>query len=197
MMGALGEKARVQMAKQALDSDLGTAMLDIVARGEYELMQSVMDLQDAADLPDEQCLSQTVHPDDRREQLRGVAHAKLQGRFREWWVENCTDLDHAEDAAQKVGVDWDEQVAKWADLLRAQGAEGSDEALARTYVHRRYGVGLEEFRTLVVEWPEGDEDEPSREAREIRNVFVSGVEASKATIDAVTAELEGGESDGT
>lgn len=190
LMNAMPDSGKRAMAQKLLTSKMGNALLDIVARAEYHLVESVVDLQAAADLPDEQRIAGAVPPADRREQLRALALAKLDGRFPEWWVANCSGLENAGEAAEKVGVDWEDQKERWADLMRENDAEGETDVLAGSYVRSRYGCTLQQFREIVVEWPEGGEDEQPREAKEMRAVAAGGISRAQETIDAVTAELE-------
>ncbi|MFC6953533.1 hypothetical protein [Halorubellus litoreus] len=192
LLDAMPGSTKRGMAQKLLTSEMGNALLDIVARAEHQLVESVVDLQRAADLADEERIERVIPPEDRREQLRSLALAKLEGRFPEWWVVNCSGVDNAEEATEKVGVDWEAQKARWADLVRENGAEGDDVVLAESYCQRRYGCSLKQFRHLVVEWPEGDDGGEPREAREMRAVAVGGLSQAKETIDAVTAELDGG-----
>jgi len=193
MMGMMPDGAKRQMARKMLDSEMTQAALQIVAHAEHELISSVVDLQAAADLPDEQRIDVVPAPEDRQAQLRQIVEAKLDGRFREWWVANCSGLDNAEEAAEKVDVEWSEQKGRWADLLRENGAEGETDALADSYVRSRYGCTAEEFRRLVVEWPEGDDGERSREAEQLKQAVASGLLVANQGIQAVTEELRGGD----
>ncbi|MFD1645571.1 hypothetical protein [Haloarchaeobius litoreus] len=185
--------AKRKMARKMLDSTMGQSMLQIVAHAEHELISSVVDLQSAADLADEQRVQVVPDPEDRQAQLRQIVEAKLDGRFPEWWVVNCSGLDNAEEAAEKVDVDWHEQKERWAELLRENGTEGETDTLAASYVRSRYDCTLDEFRTLVVDWPDGGEDERSREAEQLKQAVASGLSVANQGIQTVTEELEGDE----
>jgi len=195
MMGVMPAGAKRQMARQMarkmLDSEMTQAALQIVAHAEHELISSVVDLQAAADLEDDQRIDAVPAPEDRQAQLRQIVDAKLDGRFREWWVANCSGLDNAEEAAEKVDVEWSEQKERWADLLHENGTEGETDALANSYVRSRHGCTAEEFHRLVVDWPEGDEGERSREAEQLKQAVASGLLVANQGIQAVTEELRG------
>ncbi len=193
MMGMMPSGAKRKMARKMLDSTMGQSMLQIVAHAEHELISSVVDLQSAADLADEQRVQVVPDPEDRQAQLRQIVEAKLDGRFPEWWVVNCSGLDNAEEAAEKVDVDWHEQKERWAELLRENGTEGETDTLAASYVRSRYDCTLDEFRTLVVDWPDGGEDERSREAEQLKQAVASGLSVANQGIQTVTEELEGDE----
>ncbi|WP_256299928.1 hypothetical protein [Haloarchaeobius salinus] len=182
---------RQKLARKLLDSEMGQAMLQIVAHAEHELISSVVDLQDAADLEDNQRIDVVPEPEDRQEQLRQLVEAKLDGRFREWWVANCSGLENAEEAASKVDVDWQAQKQRWADLLRQNGTEGDTDTLAASYVRSRYGCTLDEFHETVVDWPEGSENDHPREAEEMKAAIAAGVIEANQGVQRVTEELRG------
>ncbi|WP_435349007.1 hypothetical protein [Haloarchaeobius sp. HRN-SO-5] len=196
MMAALSDGMKRRMARQMLDSRMGTAMLDIVARAEHELVSSVIDLQEAADLADDHRIQSLPTPEDRKAQIRQVVAAKLDGRFPQWWVANCSGLDNADEAAEKADIDdWQAQKERWADLLRENGTDGDTDQLAASYVRSRYGCTLDEFEQVVVEWPENAEGENSREAEAMKAVVAAGVSEANQGIQRVTATLQEGEPD--
>ncbi|WP_435358455.1 hypothetical protein [Haloarchaeobius sp. DFWS5] len=197
MMGAMTDGMKRKMARKMLNSRMGDATLNIVATAEVELVSSVAELQEAAGFDDEERITAMPTVEDRKAQIQHVVEAKLNGRFRQWWVTHCSGLENADEAAQKVGLDdWQAQLERWADLLRENGTEGETDALAGAYVRSRYGCTLSEFETLVVEWPEGDENANSREAEEMKGVIAAGVTKANEGIERVTEELREGETDG-
>ncbi|WP_435332847.1 hypothetical protein [Haloarchaeobius sp. TZWWS8] len=197
MMGAaITDGMKRQLARKLLDSQMGAATLNIVATAEHELVSSVVDLQSAAGLDDDECITVVPPKQDRKEQIRQVVEAKLDGRFPSWWVAHISGLENAEEAAEKADIDdWNAQKRRWADLLRENGTEGETDELAGAYVRSRYGCTLEEFRSLVVEWPERTESENSRQAEELKAVIAAGVLKANQGIERVTVELQEGETD--
>ncbi|WP_435362758.1 hypothetical protein [Haloarchaeobius sp. DYHT-AS-18] len=192
MMGAaMTDGMKRRLAQKMLDSRMGESVLNIISGAENELVSSVVDLQAAADLDDEERIGMLPSPEDRKEQIRQVIEAKLEGRFPEWWVTHVSGLENAGEAAEKADIDdWEAQKERWADLLRENGTEGETDQLAGSYVRSRYGCTLDEFEEIVVEWPDQTEDQNSRQAEEMKAVIASGVLMANQGIEQVTAELE-------
>lgn len=177
-----------ETVKRLLKSEKGAAALSILVEAEQTLIASVLEQHetlgiteiDTSDLPSK---------DDRVSQLQAVALAKIEGRFPAHFVETYFDgrLDHASEAAQFADLDDDEWTAKkaeWAASLRDQGVDGGDEELARAHARTRYGIDLDEFEALVVNWPDG------RETDELKGILASGVQLANEGINETTRILE-------
>lgn len=177
-----------ETAKRILKSDQAKAAFSAIAETETTLIKSVreqhetigLDTLDDDDLPSKA---------DRVTQLQQLVLAKIEDRFPAHVVETyCGDrLDHADEAADFAAIpdeEWTAQKETWAEEYRDAGYEGSDEELARAHVRSRYGVDLDVFEALVVNWPEG------REAAELRNILASGLEMANEGINRTTAVLE-------
>jgi hypothetical protein len=177
------------VAKRALEWRLATAALDVLCGFEERLIEASLSLEDAAGIDTEE--RDVVMPAElRREQLREATKAKLEGEFREWWVKNIANVERAEEAAEKVGVDWSIQKEWWAYTERQAGEEGSDDELAAQHVAERYDCSLDEFRELVVEWPEDGLQGRSREAFEWQQLVAGRAEEALASIEAVAENLD-------
>jgi hypothetical protein len=120
--------------------------------------------------------------------------ARFEQRVTEWWVENHAPMERREDAAQFAdmgGDEWQAQIEDWADRARQQaGVDGPDRKVVDTMLRNTYGVGLDEFEELVVEWPVGDEDERGRRVQVMRDVFATPVEQVERTIRDATEAID-------
>jgi hypothetical protein len=185
--GNLGARGKRQFAKRFLESDQGAAVLEILAEAEATLVRSVREQQAAigVDLEGQPVPSK----EDRKAQLQEMILAKIEGRFPEWWVETplADRIDHADEAAEFADVDeseWTDAKETWADVLRESNPDADVDELADVYTRRRFGLELEEFREVVVEWPDG------REAAELREILVAGVQMANQGINYTTTLLE-------
>jgi len=190
MMGSMpdrfsGGKEVMQrkMVKKFLQSDAAEAVLSILTQTEERLLAAVVDqhevlgLEGAGEVPD---------PDQRAGTLRELWLAKVEGRFPEWWVEHYADLENRKEAAQFAAAsseEWATTKEEWADRLRRNGLEGTDDELADGHVRRRYGVPLAEFKRQVVDWPD------EREAEELQDVIAGPVERAISGVEAATDHL--------
>lgn len=180
-------KKMKSMAKKLLESEHGEVALQILTTAERALLESVREQRRAMGLDDN--VDELPSREDRAEQLRQLALAAIADEFPQHYVETYlrTRLDHVDDATQYADLDedeWQTQKQQWADDLRDQGATGPDDALAGRFVEMRFGVSLDEFRELVVHWPEG------REAQEMENIVASGVKTANHAINVHTQILD-------
>ncbi|QSG06461.1 hypothetical protein [Halapricum desulfuricans] len=180
-------KKMKKMARKLLESEQGKVALQILTTAERTLLQSVREQREAMGLDGD--LDELPSKEDRAEQIRQLALAAIADEVPRHYVETYLRdrLDHVDEAAEYADLDEDEWVAqkeRWADQLRAQGATGSDEALAARFVEMRYDVPIEEFYQFIVDWPE------SREAQEIEAIVTSGLKSANQTINAHTEILE-------
>ena len=186
MLGGMGDKGKVAMARRMLNNEQAEAVFRIVSTVERALTASVKEQHDALGIDE---IGALPDPEDRAEELHQLAIAKVNGRFPAFAVENQygSRLENAEEAAEFAALDvdeWEEQKAEWADRYRSQGVEGTDEELAEAHIRARYDVDMATFETLVVDWSD------DREARELERIVTSGLKTAQNGIDRTTAVLE-------
>ena len=191
MLKEYGKQQKRAMARRFLKSNQAEALIGILTEIERALIASVEEQHEALGLDGFGNLPDT---DDRAAELRQLALAKLDGSLPEYIVENYDDhLENADEAAQFAGIEadeWAEQKEQWAQDYREQGMDAPDEALVDAHLRARYGVDLETFENLVVNWSD------KREAAELENILASGFRTAKDGIEQTTAVLEVADVDG-
>jgi len=141
-------------------------LAETVAQLEYEQAEAVVKLADATDhdLPGE-----PMPVEDRKEQLLGVADAVADREFAEWWFEavGAEILDNPDRAIQYTDLDPDEWRDQWRDWHQQHYQEGTvdddpSEAteerhreVAAQHVQAVYGVDLDTFENVVIQWSAG------------------------------------------
>lgn len=176
-----GGNPKLAMAKNALESEWAAATLAIVAHRERQLVEHVDELHDELGLDG---IDDIPDPDDRVEQIRAFALAMIDDSAAEWWVEHvlADRIDNASEAAQYADLDpeeWADQREQWADTYREQGVDGTTDELAAAHTRARYGLDLDEFESVVVEWS----DDRQREA--VESVMLGGLDtADQGVVDA-------------
>jgi len=184
---ALGDAANPKqaMAKRFFESEMFESYLWVFAQRERQLVERVRRLEDAHGVDH---IEEIPEPGERVLQVRDFAGAMVSGDAPEWGVENLGVVDNPEEAVEYVDMDadaWSEQQTKWAEALRETGEEGEDEELADRYVRARFGVSLEEFESVVVEW-----DDEDRQAL-VEEVLAGGVDLAGEGVDRVLHDIEG------
>lgn len=97
--------------------------------------------------------------EERVDELLALIEARIAGDPWDYWVEyQAPDaLENVEQARQYAGLDgeeWSEKVDQWADTYRERfDTDGvSDCDLAGYHVDSQFGLSLDEFEDVVVEW---------------------------------------------
>lgn len=182
--GRVGKEAlQRKMAEKFLESDAAEALLSILTTVERRLVAAVVEQHDLLDVDG---LDEVPDPDERAARLRSLWQAKMSGEFPAWWVEHYADLEHPGEAAQfanEAAEEWETTKGEWAARYRRQDMEGSDEELANAHTQARYGVPLDEFERVVIEWPD------ERHGDELQAVIAGPVEAAIGGIEASNDHL--------
>lgn len=182
--GRVGKEAlQRKMAEKFLESDAADALLSILTTVERRLVAAVVEQHDLLGVDG---IDEVPDPDERRERLRALWEAKMSGAFPAFWVEHYSDLENAGEAAQfadEAAEEWETTKGEWAARYRRQSMEGSDEELANAHTRARYGVPLDEFERVVIEWPD------DRHGDELQAVIAGPVVAAIEGIEASNDHL--------
>ena len=172
-----------RMMNELLGSSVSDSLTRVLAEAEHELLTTAKRMEEAhgtdtlGDLP-------TV--DDRQAALQGLIEALVTDSVDDVWLDQVAPalLDAPEKAESYLGMaddEWADQIVKWAEFYRDQGAEGSDRALAEHHVQRTFGVDLDTFEDRVVNWERGEEAE---------RIFAGNFRAVRRSMETVTEEAE-------
>jgi len=162
------DSAKRKMMERAMSSvtpsetAAAQALAEIIAGLEHEQAQAVAGLIDAAGISAVEVRHDT---DAREEQLLDLADAVAEDRVAEYYLEQ-TDIDEPEKAAGHVGHEhWGAQKREWyskyreLDVVDGPPAERADEEdvdeAAGAHVREVFGMELEQFERIVVEWDRG------------------------------------------
>jgi len=142
------------------------ALAEVVASIENQQAQVVEQLRQVADLD----VEHEHDPERRQEVLLELADAVADDDFAGWWFREVADdhLENAGAATKYAGLEaeeWAGQKREWyrqyqqSDLVDdpLEEADQDDfDNLADRHLREMYGVGLEEFRELVVDWSQAE-----------------------------------------
>lgn len=179
MMGGMKQR----MMNQLLDSGMTENLTSVLARAEHELLTTAKRMEDAhgtetlGDLP-------TV--EERQAALKRLIEALVTDSVDEVWIEQVAPalLDDPEKAESYLGMgeeEWADQMERWAEFYRENGADGDDRALAEHHVESTFGVDLETFEDRVVNWERGEEAE---------RIFAGNFRAVRRSMEQVTEVAE-------
>jgi hypothetical protein len=176
--GRMKEQGMKRAARKFLRSEYGSAVITVVTKAERQLVEAVAEQHDLLSIDG---VTSVPDEEDRAEQLRELALAKIEGRFPAFWVKHCSGLDGAERAARVADADdFDAVIERWASQYET---EGTAEEIADGHVRALHGVDLDTFREVVVEWPE------DREKEALKDVVVAGVTVAYDGIHASNQRL--------
>lgn len=180
----MGMKARL-MARQLSNSGAAEKLTQILASLEREQLEAAQEMEDAHEINH---IGTLPDVEDRQEALMELLQAVVTGEFGEFWDENVLPslVDEPERAASYRDMDtdaWEEQMGRWADTYRNQGATGSDRDLAEFHVRETFGSELEEFEAQIVDWNPG---------AEVEQLFAGNFRAVRDSMYK-TAEIAGGD----
>ncbi len=172
-----------RMMNQLLDSGMTEHLTSVLARAEHELLTTAKRMEEAhgtetlGDLP-------TV--EERQAALKRLIEALVTDSVDEVWIEQIAPalLDAPEKAAGYLGMsedEWADQMERWAETYRENGATGDDRALAEHHVQSTFGVDLDTFEDRVVNWERGAEAE---------RIFAGNFRAVRNAMENVTEEAE-------
>lgn len=163
MRNPLAGGREAAMKKFVKESGAMDAIAGIIASLELEILQEVdalhadFDLDYYGDLPDE---------DERKEQLKDLALHQMSDNLDGYYVKEVLDrhLQNPEKAKAYLNMDdeeWDDQIQQWASGYKRQAEQKgqdldlSDRELAELHVENQFGVSIQKFEELVVEWTPG------------------------------------------
>jgi len=172
-----------RMMNQLLDSGMTENLTSVLARAEHELLTTAKRMEEAhgtdtlGDLP-------TV--EERQAALKRLIEALVTDSVDEVWIEQVAPalLDDPEKAEAYLAMEddeWTDQIERWAEFYRENGADGDDRALAEHHVERTFGVDLETFEDRVVNWERGEEAE---------RIFAGNFRAVRRSMEEVTEVAE-------
>ncbi|WP_227015582.1 hypothetical protein [Haloarcula sp. JP-L23] len=144
------------------ESDRIRAMAEILATIQTEQRSAVIDQRDTLGLdPDDD--ADRLDKSERVTAILDVVDGYGPGgpSLAEVWIEQCAPDDLAVDDpealanyAEMTHEEWTAQIERWAQTYRDSGADAmhSDRSLADAHVSGKWGVSLERFETVVVDW---------------------------------------------
>jgi len=133
-----------------------------------------------------------VDPEDRTGEVLDLVDAYTPGGpgLAETWLARAApsdlDVDDPAALANYAGLsqeEWEHQQQTWANSYRAadgQAADATDRDLAELHVSSKWGVSLERFEALVVNWDKG---------RALRDLLAGPSEATEEAVYANTEAL--------
>jgi hypothetical protein len=124
--------------------------------------------------------------EERKHALKRLIESLVTDSVDDVWLEQIGPvlLDDPEKAESYLGMSddkWADQIQRWAEFYRENGADGDDRALAEHHVERTFGVDLETFEDRVVNWECGEEAE---------RIFAGNFRAVRRSMEEVTEVAE-------
>jgi hypothetical protein len=182
--GNLPDGAKREMARRFFEGQ-AEPLLTVVAHRERALVQHVRELHEQLGIEEIETVPQ---PEDRVEQMQEFALAKLDGAGHEWYLEEMVGVENVDEAVEHAGRpldEWGETKAGWAEFYRSEGMEGTDRELAEAHVRTHFGVSLDTFEEVIVEWDESDEKAL------VEDVLAGGINTAEQGIITATDHLGG------
>lgn len=192
-MNGLRDRMKAKMTRQVnlAESEQIEAVAYALAGVERDLHAAVQDHYDAlgfeppADLPP---------TEERVDALKELVERQMADDLWGYWADHHTpdafeNAGKAEKHANKDAEDWQATIERWADNLRQQlddAEDVPDRDLADRYCEERFGVPLETFEAVVVDWEPG---------RTMQASLRGPVTADINRIEAATDAIETGETD--
>lgn len=149
---------------------------------------------EALDVDDVELVDVPDH-ETRLDELTALIEARVSGDPWDYWVKfQAPDAlegpDRARDYAGMDADEWEQRIAKFADVYRKRFDETddlTDRDLAGHHIESRYGLSLDEFEETVVNW---------RPARVMERAVTGPMQdMTQAVIDATEAVENTGETD--
>ncbi len=172
-----------RMMNQLLDSGMTESLTSVLARAEHELLTTAKRMEKAHGV---ETLGELPTVEERKHALKRLIEALVTDSVDDVWLEQIGPvlLDDPEKAESYIGMsddDWADQIQRWAEFYRENGADGDDRALAEHHVERTFGVDLETFEDRVVNWERGEEAE---------RIFAGNFRAVRRSMEEVTEVAE-------
>jgi hypothetical protein len=192
-MTGLRDRMKAKMSQQVnlAESEQIEAVAHALAGVERDLHDAVQDHYDTLGFEPPEDLPPT---EQRVDALKELVEAQMVDDLWGYWVDHHTpdafeNADKAAKHAEKDAEEWQATIERWADNLRQQlgGAEDvPDRDLADRYCEERFGIGLDTFEAVVVNWEPG---------RTMQASLRGPVTADINRIEAATDAIETGETD--
>ncbi|MDS0280622.1 hypothetical protein [Haloarcula onubensis] len=186
---------RLREAKSEIEnpheSERIRAIAEILTEIQRAQRAAVLDQRDQLDIDPDDDVTE-VDPDVRSTEVLDLVDAYTPGgpSLAETWLARAApedlDVDDPAALANYAGLsseEWEHQQQTWANSYRAadgQAAEATDRDLAELHVSSKWGVSLDRFEALVVNWDQG---------RALRDLLAGPSEATEAAIYANTEAL--------
>lgn len=192
-MTGLRDRMKAKMTQQVnlAESEQIEAVAYALAGVEQDLHEAVQDHYDALGFEPPEDLPPT---EERVEALKELVERQMADDLWGYWTNHHTpeafeNGEKAEKHANKNAEEWQATIERWADNLRQQlgGAEDvPDRDLADRYCEERFGVPLETFEAVAVDWEPG---------RTMEAALRGPVTADINRIEEATEAIETGETD--
>jgi hypothetical protein len=186
---------QLQQAKEELEnpheSDRIRAVAEMLAEIQRAMRAGVMDQRETLGIDPDDGVERMDH-EQRTEDLLDVADAYLPGgpSLAEIWLDRCApdhlDVQDTATLTNYAGLEadeWESQIQTWAEIYRSQDgnvSDVSDRYLAGLHVKAQWGVSLDHFKTLIVEWDR---------SRALRELLAGPSETTEEAIYNNTEEL--------
>jgi len=186
---------RLREAKDEIEnpheSERIRAIAEILTEIQRAQRAAVIDQRDELDIdPDDEVSG--VDPEERTGEVLDLVDAYTPGgpSLAETWLARAApedlEVDNPAALANYAGLsaeEWEHQQQTWAKSYRAatgKTVDATDRDLAEMHVKGKWGVSLERFEALIVDWDRG---------RALRDLFAGPSEATEAAIRANTEAL--------
>lgn len=166
------------IAEKALNHELTEALLLVYVEKEHDLARTVDRLHRALDLPG----MDVPDPEERTEQLKGAARAKVRGDFREWYLAQA-GVANADRLVVNRYASRDELIDHLASEARELGIddEYSDEQIAEGVARAHFETELEDLVALAVDFDE---------STALQSCLVGGLARAENRLDEAIAAVE-------
>jgi len=173
------------------ESDRIRAIAEILTEIQRAQRAAVLDQREELGIDPDDGLS-AVDPDERTTEVLDLVDAYTPGgpSLAETWLARAVpedlDVDDPTALANYAGLsaeEWEHQQQTWAKSYRAatgKTVDATDRDLAELHVRGKWGVSLERFEALIVDWDRG---------RALRDLLAGPSEATEAAIRANTEAL--------
>lgn len=168
-----------RMMNELLGSSVSNSLTRVLAEAENELLTAAKAMEKAHGT---ETLGELPTVDERQAALQQLIEALVTDSVDEVWMQQVAPalLDEAERAEGYLAMDeedWSDQIQRWAEGYRQNGADGDDRELAEHHVQSTFGVDLGTFEERVVNWSRGEEAE---------RIFAGNFRAVRRSMERVT-----------
>jgi hypothetical protein len=186
-MTGLRDRMKAKMTQQVnlAETEQIEAVAYALAGVERDLHEAVQNHYEALGFEPPEYLPPT---EERVDALKELVERQMADDLWGYWADHHTpeafeNGEKAEKHANKDAEEWQATIERWADNLRQQldGAEDiPDRDLADRYCEERFGIGLDAFEAVVVDW------EPGRTMQAaLRGPVTADIDRIEAATDAI------------